>query len=91
MVNISVLIHWRSIFPIVYIIHIMASYTEWIGFKISKQQCSHDKMKYYVQGIQKSQRQLGLTVSSFLDILKETEQPDCTKLDECGGAAVNEL
>ena len=63
----------------------------WIGFKIAKQQGNYDKMKYYAEGIQKFQRQLRLPVSNFSDILKEeTEQPDCTKLNE-GGAAVNEL
>jgi hypothetical protein len=61
----------------------------WIGFKIAKQEGNHDKMKYYAEGIQKFQRQLGLTVSSFSDILKENDL-DSTKLIE-GGAAANEL
>jgi hypothetical protein len=44
-------------------------------------------MKYYAEGIQKFQRQLGIAVSSFSDILKEeTEQPDGTKLTERGAA-----
>ncbi|HKG88246.1 MAG TPA: hypothetical protein VKA95_07955 [Nitrososphaeraceae archaeon] len=43
----------------------------WIGFKIAKQEGNHDKMKYYAEGIQKFQRQLSLTVSTFSDILKE--------------------
>lgn len=42
----------------------------WIGFKIAKQEGNHDKMKY-AEGIQKFQRQLGLAVSPFSDILKE--------------------
>jgi hypothetical protein len=61
----------------------------WIGFKIAKQEGNHNKMKYYAEGIQKFQRQLGLTVSSFSDILKENDL-DSTKLIE-GGAAANEL
>jgi hypothetical protein len=59
------------------------------GFKIAKQEGNHNKMKYYAEGIQKFQRQLGLTVSSFSDILKENDL-DSTKLIE-GGAAANEL
>jgi hypothetical protein len=43
----------------------------WIGFKIAKQEGNRDKMKYYVEGIQKFQRQLGLAVSTFSDISKE--------------------
>jgi hypothetical protein len=43
----------------------------WIGFKIAKQEGNRDKMKYYVEGIQKFQRQLGLAVSTFSNISKE--------------------
>jgi hypothetical protein len=43
----------------------------WIGFKIAKQEGNHDKMKYYAEGMQKFQRQLGLIVSSFSDIILE--------------------
>ena len=65
----------------------------WIGSKIAKQENSHDKMKYYAEGIQMFQRQLRLPVSNFSDILKEETKndPDNTKLNECGGSAVNEL
>ena len=64
----------------------------WIGFKIAKQEGNRDKMKYYAEGMQKFQRQLGLTVYNFSDILKEEKENDLdsTKLNE-GGAAVNEL
>jgi len=62
----------------------------WIGFKIAKQEGNHDKMKYYAEGMQKFQRQLGLTVYNFSDILKENDL-DSTKLNEGSGAAVNEL
>jgi hypothetical protein len=51
-------------------------------------------MKYYAQGIQKFQRQLGLTISNFSDILKEETKSDLdiqTKLNEGGDAAVNGL
>jgi hypothetical protein len=50
----------------------------WIGFKIAKQEGNHDKMKYYAEGIQKFQRQLGLTVYNFSDILKEEKENDQT-------------
>jgi hypothetical protein len=65
----------------------------WIGFKIAKQKGNHDKMKYYAEGVQKFQRQLGLTVSSFSDILNEEKGSDLDspKLNEAGDAAVNEL
>ena len=43
----------------------------WIEFKIAKQEGNHDKMKYYAEGVQKFQRQLGLAVSTFSDISKE--------------------
>jgi hypothetical protein len=43
----------------------------WIGFKIAKQEGNHDKMKYYAEGVQKFQRQLGIAVSTFSDISKE--------------------
>jgi hypothetical protein len=42
----------------------------WVGFKIAKKDSDHDKMKYYVEGIQKFERQLHLPVSDFSDILK---------------------
>jgi phage-related minor tail protein len=60
----------------------------------SKKEGNHDKMKYYAQGIQKFQRQLGLTISNFSDILKEETKSDLdiqTKLNEGGDAAVNGL
>jgi len=41
-------------------------------------------MKYYTGGVQKFQRQLGLAVCNFSDILKE-------ELIEGGDAAFNEL
>jgi hypothetical protein len=57
----------------------------WIGLKIAKQEGNRDKMKYYAEGIQKFQREIGLTVSIFLDILKENGL-DSTKLIEGVGA-----
>jgi hypothetical protein len=62
----------------------------WIGFKIAKKDCNHDKMKYYAEGIQKFERQLHLPVSAFSDILKENDL-DSTKQKEEGSAATNEL
>jgi hypothetical protein len=63
----------------------------WIGFKIAKKEGNQEKMKYYAEGVQKFQRQLGLAVSSFSGILEEEiEQPDSTKLNE-RGAAINKL
>lgn len=46
-----------------------------IGFKMAKQQGNYDKMKSYVEGIQKFQRQLRLPVT-FSDILKEETKKD---------------
>jgi hypothetical protein len=43
----------------------------WIGFKIAKKDCDHDKMKYYAEGIQKFERQLRLPVSNFSDVFKD--------------------
>ena len=66
----------------------------WIGFKIAKKEGNHDKMKYYVEGIQKFQRQLCLPVYTFLDILKEETKnylDSHTKLNKGEDAAVNEL
>lgn len=34
----------------------------WIGFKIAKREGNRDKMKYYAEGIQKFERQLGLAL-----------------------------
>lgn len=64
----------------------------WIGFKVAKREDNHDKMKYYTESIQKFQNQLGLTVSTFSDILKEetkNDLDDSTKLIE-GDGAINE-
>jgi hypothetical protein len=66
----------------------------WIGFKIAKQESNHDKMRYYAEGIQKFQRQLGLGVSSFSDILKEKTEngkDSQTKSNEGADGAVNGL
>jgi hypothetical protein len=41
----------------------------WIGFRIAKQEGDINKMKYYVEGIQKFEKQLNRPVSSFSDIL----------------------
>jgi hypothetical protein len=45
---------------------------------MAKQEANQDKMKYYAEGIQKFQRQLGLTVYNFSDILKEEKENDQT-------------
>jgi hypothetical protein len=67
----------------------------WIGFKIAKKDCNHDKMKYYAEGIQKFERQLHLPVSDFSDILKGDLRDDIsgqtTKQKADSGTANNEL
>lgn len=45
----------------------------WIGFRIAKRKDDHAKMKYYAEGIQKFEKQLGLQVSSFSDIMERAE------------------
>ena len=45
-----------------------------------------NKMKYYAEGIQKFQRQLGLAVYNFSDILKEEMKND---LDQDCSAKIN--
>lgn len=47
----------------------------WIGFRIAYREGNEEKMKYYAEGIQKFERQLGHAVSSFADILKVVQQP----------------
>jgi hypothetical protein len=46
----------------------------WIGFRIAYREGDEEKMKYYVAGINKFERQLGRAVSSFSDILKVVQQ-----------------
>jgi hypothetical protein len=46
----------------------------WIGFRIACQEGNQEKMNYYAEGIQKFERQLGRTVSSFSDILKVVQK-----------------
>ena len=41
----------------------------WIGLRIAKQKGDKDKMRYYVEGIQKFEKQLNRPVSSLSDIL----------------------
>jgi hypothetical protein len=49
-----------------------------------------NKMKYYAEGIQKFQRQLGLAVYNFSDILKEEAKNDLDS-QSGGDGAVNGL
>ena len=63
----------------------------WIGFKIAKKDGDHDKMKYYVEGIQKFERQLRLPVSNFSDVFKEENDQDETKQNKEESATTNEL
>jgi hypothetical protein len=46
----------------------------WVGFKIAKKEGDHNKMKYYVEDIQKFERQLPLPVSTSSDIIKIDER-----------------
>lgn len=64
----------------------------WIGFRVAKREGNHDKMKYNAESIQKYEKQLGLTDSTFSDILKEETEndlDDSTKLIK-GDGAINE-
>jgi hypothetical protein len=51
----------------------------WIGFRIAYREGNEEKMKYYAEGIQKFERQLGHAVSSFSDILKVVQQESLQK------------
>jgi hypothetical protein len=51
----------------------------WIGFRIAYREGNLEKMNYYAEGIQKFERQLGRTVSSFSDILKTVQQQAAQK------------
>jgi hypothetical protein len=67
----------------------------WIGFKVAKQEGNNDKMRYYAEGIQKFERQLRLSVSTFSDVLKGDARNgiggQTTKQKEDSGTANNEL
>jgi hypothetical protein len=58
----------------------------WIGFKIAKKDGNYDKMKYYVEGIQKFERQLRLPVSAFSDVLKENDLDSTKPKEESGNS-----
>jgi hypothetical protein len=51
----------------------------WIGFRIAYREGNEEKMKYYAEGIQKFERQLGRGVSNFSDILKVVQQEPLQK------------
>jgi hypothetical protein len=46
----------------------------WIGFRIAYREGDEEKMKYYVDGINKFEKQLGHAVSSFSDILQVVQK-----------------
>ena len=52
----------------------------WIGFRIAYREGNEEKMKYYAEGIQKFERQLGHAVSNYSDILKVVQQDKRSKL-----------
>ncbi|CAN5302407.1 hypothetical protein BH18THE2_BH18THE2_25890 [soil metagenome] len=50
-----------------------------IGFRITYREGNEEKMKYYAEGIQKFERQLGHAVSNISDILKVVQQESLQK------------
>ena len=54
----------------------------WIGFRIAYREGNQEKMNYYVEGIQKFERRLGRTVSSFSDILRIVQQQAAQRKQE---------
>ena len=51
----------------------------WIGFRIAYREGNEEKMKYYAEGIQKFERQLGRAVTNFSELLKVVQQESLQK------------
>lgn len=45
-----------------------ALHKAWKGYVIAKNKCEFERVEYYANAIQKLQKELGLTVSSFPDL-----------------------